>query len=333
MSDRVRMAYVGCGAISGMHTYGIESSGAPIDVVACVDTDLERAMAAAEPFGASAHTSMTDAIGADGIDAVDIMVPHRLTEALVNEAFDAGLHVLLEKPMAPTLEACDRILQRASSSGTVFMVAENAQYWPEVVTAKRLVEAGAIGEIVTARASFLIPPLESFYGEGAWRFDSAVATGGICVDTGSHWIRPLRMLLGEVESVVGVTGRPFDAMAGESLVRGLLRFESGVVAAIEGLLTAAPLGPEPLFRFTGSAGEIHIDAAGRCLVFDGTERRGRQEGPAAGYLSSYSGEFDDFAAAILSGRPPAAGPEQSVKELEVAFALYRSVESGRWEHT
>ena len=332
MTDRVRMAYVGCGAISGMHTYGIESSGAAIDVVACVDPDPVRAAATAGPLGAAVHGSLAEAIGAGGIDAVDIMVPHRFTEALVGEAFDAGLHVLLEKPMAPTLEACDRILARWAGTDRVFMVAENAQYWPEVLTARRLISGGVIGEVVTARASFLIPPLDSFYAAGAWRFDTDVATGGITVDTGSHWIRPLRMLLGEVEAVVGVTGRPFAAMAGESLVRGLLRFDSGVVAAIEGLLTSAPLGPEPLFRITGSAGEIHIDAAGRCLVFDGTERRGRQEGEAAGYLESYGGEFVDFAAAVLDGVTPAAGPEQSVRELAIAFALYRSVESGRWEH-
>ena len=84
------------------------------------------------------------------------MLPHDLHEELTIQCFQAGKHVLLEKPMAPTLDACARILQVASQTDTVFMVAENAQYWPEIVQAKKLINAGAIGEIITARAAFIM---------------------------------------------------------------------------------------------------------------------------------------------------------------------------------
>ena len=71
------------------------------------------------------------------------MLPHDLHEAAVLRCFEAGRHVLLEKPMAPTLDACERILAAARQAGTVFMVAENAQYWPEVVRARDAIRAGA----------------------------------------------------------------------------------------------------------------------------------------------------------------------------------------------
>ena len=70
----------------------------------------------------------------------------------VETAEVAGKHVLLEKPMAPTLEGCARILAAAKAAGTVFMVAENAQYWPEIVKAQELIKGGDLGEIITARA-------------------------------------------------------------------------------------------------------------------------------------------------------------------------------------
>ena len=111
------------------------------------------------------------AVAAGGFDAVDIMVPHHLHEPVATEAFAAGLHVLLEKPMAPTLDACDRILAAAAAAGTVFMVAENAQYWPEIVLARELIEAGRIGDVITARACSFVPPLDEFYGgDEPWRF-------------------------------------------------------------------------------------------------------------------------------------------------------------------
>lgn len=69
-------------------------------------------------------------------------------------AFAAGKHVVLEKPMATTLDACDRILAAAKEAGTVFMIAEQSQYWPGVVQVQQLIRGGAIGEIITAEAFF-----------------------------------------------------------------------------------------------------------------------------------------------------------------------------------
>jgi predicted dehydrogenase len=240
--------------------------------------------------------------------------------------------VLQEKPMAPTVDACERILAAWRRAGTVFLVAENTQYWPEVLTAKDLLATGEIGSVITARASFAIPPLEMFYGgPRAWRLDNRVAGGGIVLDAGSHWIRPLRMLLGEVDEVVGATGRPYESMQGESLVRALLRFRSGVVAVLDGIMKEGPFVPEAMFRITGARGEITIERSGRVVIWDAESIDGRPVGEVGGYVRSYPGEFADFAAAVLDGRPLAAGPEQSLGELRVALALYRSAETKRWE--
>jgi len=332
MTEHVQLALVGCGAIAELHRWAIGQSGAPIDIVAAVDIDPARASAMAEATGATPFTSLDDAVASGTFSAVDLMLPHHLHESIATQCFDAGLHVLLEKPMAPTLAECERITASAEGAGTVFMVAENAQYWPEVMTAAGLVADGTIGDIVTARACAFIPPLPDFYGgDEPWRFDPVQAGGGLAMDTCSHWLRPLRMMLGEVTEVVGELGHPFPGMRTESLVRSLVRFESGVVASLDALLTSATLAPEVLFRITGTSGEITIDAAGVCTVFDRAHRRGDAVGEPGGYLMSYPGEFTDFAAAVLHGTPPAASAEHSLGELRTALALYRSVESRRWE--
>ena len=91
------------------------------------------------------------------------------------------------------------------------------------------------------------------------------------------------------------------------------------------------MSPEPLFRITGTSGEITIDGLGYATVFDADHRRGRPEGEPGGYMKSYAGEFEDFAAAVLDGRPLAAGPEVALGELRTALALYRSAETRSWE--
>ncbi|HEY8155836.1 MAG TPA: Gfo/Idh/MocA family oxidoreductase [Myxococcota bacterium] len=332
MPDRLKLALVGCGAISKMHVMGIRAGAPRTEVAAVVDVDRERAQALARETGGAVYGSLDEALAKGGFDAVDLMLPHQLHESAALAAFARGKHVLLEKPMATTPDACARILAAARKAGTVFMVGENAQYWPEVVRAHELIARGAIGEVVTARACIFFPPLAAYYGgERAWRLRRDAAGGGVAIDTGSHWLRPLHLWLGELEEVVAALGRPFVRMEGESLVRALLRFRSGRIASFDALLSEAPLAPELLFRITGSAGEIAIDGLGRTLLYDAEHRKGVPVGEPGGYLQSYAGEMADFEAAVLDGRPLAAGPEASLGELRAALAMVRSAETGRWE--
>src|SRR5262249_15874927 len=174
---------------------------------------------------ATPYSSLADALVDRDFDAALIAVPHHFHEPVATEALAAGVHVLLEKPLAPTLDACDRILAAADAAGTVFMVAENAQYWPEVLTVRALIADGAIGDVVTARAATFFPALGDFYGgDRPWRFDAAAAGGGVVIDTGSHWLRPLRVWLGEADETIAALGRPHADMEGESLCRALIRF-------------------------------------------------------------------------------------------------------------
>jgi len=332
MPRTLKLALVGCGAISRVHLFAIREAVPEIAITTVIDADRERAEALARETGARAFVSLEEGLASGDFDAVDLMLPHHLHEEAATRAFADGKHVLLEKPVATTLDACERIFAAWRRAGTVFMVAENTQYWPEVLTAKRLLDDGAIGEVVTVRGSYAIPPVPAFYGgDRPWRCDNAVAGGGIALDTGSHWIRPLRMLLGEIDEVVGALGRPYAAMQGESMARALLRFCSGVIGVLDGIMKDDLFVPEPMFRITGSRGEITIERSGCVLLWTDEHPTGEPIGEVGGYHRSYPGEFADFAAAVLDGRPPAAGPEMAVGELRVALALYRSAETRRWE--
>ena len=266
------------------------------------------------------------------LTARSIAIPHHLHEAVAIAALDAGLHVMLEKPLAPTLDACDRILAAARSAGTVFMVAENAQYWPEVLTVRDLIAHDAIGDVITARAATFFPALGDFYGgDRPWRFDRAAAGGGVVIDTGSHWLRPLRVWFGEASETVAALGRPHPDMEGESLCRALVRFESGVVATFDAMLTTGAIANQPLFTVTGSRGELTVEGSGWVKCWDGRDWKGKKVGEQGGYLKSYEGELHDFAGAVLHGTPLAAPPESALGELRLALAMYRSAETKQWE--
>ena len=77
-------------------------------------------------------SSLSEALAVGGFEAVVLMVPHQLHEAMALQCLEAGKHVLLEKPLAHSVAACERLVAAAEAAGTVVMVAENSCYWPEV---------------------------------------------------------------------------------------------------------------------------------------------------------------------------------------------------------
>lgn len=335
MSAQLKLAFIGCGAIARFHLDGIKGHAPRIDITALVDLDEAKARSFAEETGGQVFTSLDEALEKGDFDAVDIMLPHDLHEKITIQCLQAGKHVLLEKPLAPTLAACDRIFAAAKEAPGVFMVAENSQYWPEIVEAKKHIEAGAIGEIITARAAFIYAFDDYWFKEEKpWRYEQGRTGGGITIDGGSHWIRPLRMWMGELKEVVGVLGHPLGQMEGESLTRALLRFESGKTAIFDAMMIDTTFAPDPWWRVTGSKGELTINAGldGAALwLWDGDHPEGEKLFASPGYTESFGPELADFTAAILDGKTLAAGPEQALGELRAALAIYRSVESGKWE--
>ena len=334
MSDSVKIALVGCGNIAQAHLAGIRGEAPHIAVTAVVDTHAEMLAAMAEKTGAVPFSSLDDALAKADCDAVDIMLPHYLHEEAAVKAFAAGKHVLLEKPMAPTLSACDRILAAAKRAGTVFMVAEQSHYWPDALKVRAMIRAGAIGEIITARAYFG-GTADAFHGPRPWRYERAKAGGGICMDGGAHWIRPLRMWLGEIDEVVAVIGHLLTEMENESFARALLRFKSGVVAVFDALHAGNFIGPGEEFRITGTRGELVIEkgVTGNLIRYDRDHPEGeiiQSKHPGRG-APSFGYESHDFSLAVLEDKTLEAGPEYSLSELRTALTIYRSAETRQWE--
>ena len=334
MSSTLRLAFAGCGAIARYHLDGILEHAPSVQVTAAIDLDREKAEAYAAETGGEAFSSLEEALEKGDFDAVDILLPHDLHERVACQCFEAGKHVLLAKPMAPTLDACERILEAARKAGTVFMVAENSQYWPEIVKAKEMIEAGAIGDIITARAAFIYEFDEYWFKEKRpWRYETERTGGGITIDGGSHWIRPLRMWMGEIDSVVSVLGHPLKQMDGESLTRALLRFKSGKTAIFDAMMIDTVFAPDAWWRVTGTKGELTIDPGfeGALRLFDEDHREGQMLMEPKGYAQSFGPEIADFAAAVLDGKQIEAAPEHALGELRTALAIYRSAETRMWE--
>lgn len=122
--------------------------------------------------------------------------------------YRAGKHVILEKPISTTVASSKRIIAGALRANRLLLVAENAQYWKEILTVRDILQSGRLGKVISARAKCWESTMGTWstdYVAGAWRTDNAKAGGGFVFDSASHWIRPLRMWFGDIVAVTAVT--------------------------------------------------------------------------------------------------------------------------------
>ena len=210
MNTRHRLALTGCGGMGRRHLRGYrvleDFEPGRMEVVAVVDPELKRAEFVAgeaeELFGVrpQAFRSLEDAVaGCPELDVVDIVAAPGVHHSIAEAAFEAGLHVQTEKPMAPTVAACRAMQAAADRHGRVLSVAENYRRDPISRLARALLGAGAIGEI---RTVLDLAARGGRRGNAAgWRY--VRKHGGPILEQGVHNADMLMYLAGPVRQVTG----------------------------------------------------------------------------------------------------------------------------------
>lgn len=182
--DKVRFAIIGCGGIAQSHMDAIAALP-NAEVTVTVDIARERAEQAAQKYGARRWvTSTEEAVRDDAVNAVSICLPHALHEAHALTAAKAGKHILVEKPMAISLQECDRMIAAAQAAKVTLMVGQVLRFREVNREARRLIRSGAIG-----RPTNVIRRRHSWTKEHRaepWSNDPAIAGGWVLYGFGAH---------------------------------------------------------------------------------------------------------------------------------------------------
>ena len=225
--DTIGVGFIGTGRISDLHA--IEYRRNPhTRIVALCDCEPELAAGRRRAWGLPGALITTDyheLLALQAVDLVEILLPHHLHASVALAAFAAGKAVSLQKPMTTTLADADRLVAAAERSGVPFRVFENFIFYPPVMRAKELVDAGAIGTPLTIRIKSN-PGSRQFAWDvpasaQAWRQNRAQSGGGPLVfDDGHHkfalawhFMGPPREVHAWIGSTVGADGFVFDAPA------------------------------------------------------------------------------------------------------------------------
>ena len=319
--DNGGVVIVGCGWIAQRHAAAARRLGIPL---VFASRDAERARSYARTFGGVAgYGSYAEALADRRAAGAIICTPHGHHLADARAAFAAGKHVLIEKPLARTLDEADDMIAAASAAGRVLMVAEQFHFMPAFRRVKSVVDAGRLGAL---RELHMIA--RGFGGRNGWRMDAQAMGGGALIDGGIHYVHNLRWWGGEVRRVMAL--RPpqtVTAMEGEDAISLLAELDGGVLGLVSNSLGARGLPRLQWATLTGTRGSCFADNRGRFVAFRG-------EGGARLWLfrrdmRGYEAMLASFRDAMAQGTARETDGATGRADLAIVLAAYRSVAERR----
>lgn len=322
----MNVGILGTGGIAAMHAEGMLRRRDIFHLLSACDTSASSLGQFAAHYGVSKTNADYRAILEDReIDAVIVLLPHGLHEAVCREAFAAGKHVLLEKPIARTAAEAEGIIGVARASGRTLMVAHNERYFWTHRKIKQMLGEGAFGRIVSARADHY----QNFdRAPGSWWRSRAAVGGGCVIGSGIHRLDLLRWFLGEVEEVFAYEASDEDRLEAEVACTAVLKFKSGAIGEffINWGVYRSPVY-ESLAVF-GKSGSLYLNDNEPFLEVNHAENPGNR----LSYVyqdRAYESMWEHFYTCVVEGAEPMTSGTEAIKALQIALAVNQSAETGR----
>src|SRR6056297_2709951 len=207
IGDGIGVGIVGLGGMGNLHARSVRELGA--DVAAGVDLVPEQRDRFADEFGAQTYETHEELVADDAVDAVIVTKPNRFHEPIAVAALEAGLDVLVEKPLAHSLESAERIAEAAARSAGVCMVGFHNRHAASMVMFEEQRARGRFGDVTHVEANYV--RRRGVPGPGSWFTDPELAGGGALVVIGVHALDLALYALDfpEIVEVSGVTRTTF----------------------------------------------------------------------------------------------------------------------------
>lgn len=219
-----RIAVAGAGLIGRAHIAALRAS--PTCALAAIVDPSPAGRDAASEAGVPHHASLDALLAGDRPDGVVIATPNALHVAQALTCLDAGLAVLLEKPIAPTIAEGQRVVDAVEATRGRLLVGHHRAHSPIMAKSVEVVRSGRLGRIVAISGSATFVKPDRYFEDGAWRREPG---GGPILINMIHEVHNLRMLAGEIVEVQAIASNAVRGFAVEDTVAIALRFAGGAL--------------------------------------------------------------------------------------------------------
>ncbi len=347
--QKVRAAIIGASKVGHLHAAALQ--GAPMaELVAVWNRTHSRALEFSERYKIKAYESITDMIQTESIDMVTIGTSHPAHAQPAIEAMRAGAHVIIDKPLASSLEDCDAMINVSKETGKKLGMISQRRLYPPVQRIRNAIENGKLGPPMLGSVTMLGWRDKDYYDADAWRGTWKLEGGGVLVNQAPHQLDIFQWYMGEISEVYGLwsnLNHPYIEV--EDTAVAIVKFKNGAIGNIlvSNSQNPALYGKVHVFGKNGAAVGVQTDGgamfiAGMSSITEapyndiwtipGEEQMREQwkREDEALFKSMNPMEYfhllqiQDFCEAIIENSDPMISGEEGRKTVELFTAIYRS---------
>ncbi|PWA08402.1 oxidoreductase [Pueribacillus theae] len=332
----MNFAIIGCGFIAKKHAHSIrEIEGAKL--VAVCDKIPENMMFYVKEYGARAYEEMNEMFQKENIDIVCICTPTGSHAPIAIQSAHAKKHIILEKPIAMTLEEADQIIEACHMNQVKLSIVHPNRYRPAVQELRKIMDHHLLGKISHANAMVNWNRNQEYYDQAAWR-GTKEFDGGALLNQAIHNVDLLLWFMGEAEEVYSMQATRIRKIEAEDVSNGLVRFKSGALGLVQASTTVYPKNFEESITIFGEKGTVKIGGP-NAVYLEHIRIDGMPEEEAHALKVKIEADpwgvpghqriIEEMIEAVKQDATPAVSGEEGRKALELALAFYRSAEKNQ----
>ena len=339
----MRYALIGCGRIATNHIKAMLNNH--LECVAVCDVILDQMEKLLEKYGLNSdqsikrYTDYKEMIAENEIDLIGIATESGLHAEIGLYCIDHGIHVIIEKPMAMSIEDANKIIKHSIEKNVKVAACHQNRFNIAVQEMRKALEAGRFGKLSHGSIHVRWNRNKDYYTQAPWRGKWA-SDGGALMNQCIHGIDLLRWMMGDdVEEVYGVTRQQFhDYLEAEDVGMAVVKFKNGAIATIEGTTNVYPKNLEETLYLFGENGTVKLGGKSTNNIdvwdfADETEKdkqnKNLEEVTSNVYGNGHTSLYADMIDAIQNDRKPYVDAVAGRNALELVLAIYKSQKEGK----
>lgn len=342
-TDRVRIGVIGTGGMGSAHCSMIPQIPEVVLTAIC-DIDPQTRERTAAKCGVPGFATHGELIGSGLVDAVIVATPHYGHPAIAMDAFQQGLHVLSEKPLAVTVSAADAMIQAAKNAGKKFAVMYQMRIEPCHRAARTVIESGILGEIYRTSMVMGWYRSQAYYNSGGWRATWAGEGGGVLINQAPHALDLFAWLAGMPSAITGRTRTRLHDIEVEDEAFATLEYPNGAHGYLYVSTTEVP--SHQMLEICGDQGKLVIYGTNlsvysvNCSIKDHSQNNREMWGspkaeeivvslPPPAVLPGHAAVTQNFARAVLFDEPLLSPGADGLNAVELINGIILSGQTGK----
>ncbi len=350
--EKLRTGIIGCGKVGDFHAKAFEALENSEFTAVC-DNNIERAKAFADRYGVKAYDDIEAMIRECKLDVVSVCTPHPLHANPAVVAADCGCNVLIEKPLASSLEDCDRIIEAGDRNHVTIGTMVQRRFYRPCMRIHQAIEDGKIGRPVLGMVTMLGWRDKNYYDSDPWRGSWKGEGGGVMVNQAPHQIDLLQWYMGDVDEIYGVwknLNHPYIEV--EDTAVAVIKFKNGGVGniVVSNSQNPALFGKVHVFGENGAGVGVQTDGgamfvagmssiteapyndlwtvAGEENMLETWKKEDTDFFNSVDSMYYYHREqIRDFVDAVQKGEKPLVDAREGRKTVEIFTGIYRATET------